>query len=186
MKPSLLFILILFLVWIIHSNYQEVITNDNKVTEILGIKDVPDYYSETLKLQQFNQQGVQESVINTARLIHYPYQQQALLESPKIVMNGTEGDTWEVSSATGSIADDNNYVTLTDDVLLRQLNKAKQQTIMIKTDTLYYNVSEQILWTNSDVFAETKQGTFNAKGLKILIPTEQLFLKEKVRIHYGS
>ncbi|MCP4412850.1 MAG: LPS export ABC transporter periplasmic protein LptC [Gammaproteobacteria bacterium] len=182
----MLFLLVIFLAWFVISNYQEVINNDNQLIEILGTTDVPDYYSETLKLQQFNEQGALGSVINTARLIHYPGQQRALLESPEIVMYGIEGDTWEISSVTGSIADDNSYVILTDDVLLRLLNNAKQQTAMIKTDKLNYNVSEQILWTDSDIFAETEQGTFNAKGLKILISTEHIFLKEKVRIHYGS
>ncbi len=186
MKPSLLFILVILLAWIVNSNYQEVITNDNQLIKILGTKDVPDYYSETLKLQQFNEQGALESVINTARFIHYPDQQRALLDSPEIVMYGAEGNTWEVSSATGSIADDNSYLMLTDDVKLRLLNKAKQQKVIIKTETLNYDISEQILWTNSAVFAETKQGTFNGKGLKILVQTKQLFLKEKVRIHYGS
>ena len=182
---SLLIVLVLFLIWFVNNSFNEVPNEDNLVTDILGLDGVPDYYSETLKFQQFNEKGVLQSVINTDRLLHYPDQQQAFLESPEIILYGTEGDTWEVTSGKGSIADNNSKMTLTEDVLLRLLNKAKQQKVVIKTDSLNYNVSEQTLWTDSDVFAETKQGSFNAKGLKILIKSEHIFLKEKVRIHYG-
>ena len=185
MIRSLLIVLVLFLVWFVNNFFNEVPNENNQVTEILGLDGVPDYYSETFKLQQFNEQGVMQSVINTDRLLHYPDQQQAFLESPEIIMYGTEGDVWEITSVTGSITDNNGNVTLTDDVVLLLHSKANQQKIVIKTDSLNYDVSEQILWTDSDVFAETKQGTFNTKGLKILIQTEHIFLKEKVRIHYG-
>jgi len=118
MIRSLLIVLVLFLVWFVNNSFNDVPNENNQVTEILGLDGVPDYYSENFKLQQFNEQGVMQSVINTDRLLHYPDQQQAFLESPEITLYGTEGDIWKITSVTGSITDNNSNVTLTDDVVL--------------------------------------------------------------------
>jgi len=184
MIRSLIFVLIMIFVWLLNNSVQEAPNENIQVTKILGTEEVPDYYSETLQLQQFNEHGDLQSIIKTARLMHYPDQQQALLESPELVMYGRDGDVWKVTSATGKIADNSRDLTLNNDVLLRMFNKENQQKIIIKTADMHYNAIEQVLWTDNEIIAETDNGNFVSTGLQILLKTEQILLMDKVKIHY--
>ncbi len=154
------------------------------VTSILGIDDVPDYYSEGLQLRQFNENGKLQSLIKTTRLLHYPDQQEALLQSPELLMFGVAGDIWKVTSSEGKVSDSSRNFTLYKDVILSLLNKDMQQKVIIKTTELHYNVSDQTLWTDAEVEARSANGNFVSRGLQINIKSEQIILKDKVRMHY--
>ncbi len=181
---SLTFLLIIGIIWFINYHFNQSPTEEILVTKILGTKDIPDYYSERLQLRQFNERGDLQSIIKSARLLHFPDQQQALLESPELVMYGIDGGTWNVTSSTGKIVDSSRNLTLKDDVTLRLFDKDNLQKIMIKTTNIHYNVMQQILWTKSEIFAESASGNFVSTGLEIQLKTEHVFLKDQVKIHY--
>ena len=59
-----------------------------------------------------------------------------------------------------------------------------KQKMLLQTVELHFDVSEQSLWTDSPILAESGKSDFSAIGLHMALKTEQLQLKEKVKIHY--
>jgi len=94
------------------------------------------------------------------------------------------GDIWKVTSSEGKVSDSSRNFTLYKDVILSLLNKDMQQKVIIKTTELHYNVSDQTLWTDAEVEARSANGNFVSRGLQINIKSEQIILKDKVRMHY--
>jgi len=179
---SLLFLIAL--IWLLNNSFKEIEVEKLQVAELLGVEEAPDYYSENLQLREYNEQGELQSLIETTRLSHYSDQQQVHLESPKLVMYGIEGDTWQVTSASGEIHDNSRNLTLFDNVKIKVTDNNKQQKVLIKTSQLHYDVSRQSLWTKSKVSAESPLGNFHSTGLHMNLKTEELELKEKVEIFY--
>jgi len=177
-------ILVLFLIWFLNHSYENGQIKNIQVTEILGTETAPDYYSENMQLREYNKQGELISQVDTKRFSHYVEQRQAVLESPKLVIYGISGNIWEVTALTGSIADSNHNFMLEKNVNLSISDNVQQQKIMISTTDLHYNVANQTLWTDSEIIAESRLGSFMASGLEMDLNSEQLLLKQKVRIHY--
>lgn len=177
-------LLVLFLIWLLNDSFEDRQVKQLQATDILGTKETPDYYSENLQIREFNDKGELKSLIESKKFSHYSGQLQALLESPKLVVYSIEGDVWKITSSAGEISDANRNLTLIDDVSLSISASDNKQIVTITTSELHYNVAEQSLWTEQKISGKTLGGTFTSNGLHMDLETEQLILKNKVRIHY--
>jgi len=178
------FIVACLLIWLLNDSFQDKEKPSLNVTEVVGTELKPDYYAENLQLREFNEQGELQSSIKTNLLSHYAEYQQANLESPEITMYSVDGDIWRMNSKSGTIQDDTRNLSLLNNVILKVSDSDEQQKMLLQTMELHFDVSEQSLWTDSSISAESGNSDFAATGLHMALKTEQLQLKEKVKIHY--
>ena len=196
--------IVLFLIWFLNTSFQQEQLNSISATEIVGTENTPDFYTEKLEIRQFNKEGRLASFITTERLSHYldsqsivePYveinsvdeqnmnNQYALLDAPSILIYSEDGGTKKITSTNGLLTDSSHALKLSNDVVLLVSDKNNNETLKISTSELSYNDVEQRIWTDKKITGNSGQGTFNSNELQLDIKSEQLNLKDKVKIHY--
>ncbi|MCP3672888.1 MAG: LPS export ABC transporter periplasmic protein LptC [Gammaproteobacteria bacterium] len=172
------------LVLLLNDSFQDKKKPDVKVTETVSAELKPDYYAENLQLRVFNEQGGLQSSIKSNLLSHYVEYQQANIESPEITLYSVDGDIWIMNSTSGTIQDNTRNLSLLNDVTIKVSDSDEQQKMLLQTEELYFDVLEQSFWTDSPISAVSNSSSFAAIGLHMALKTEQLQLKEKVKIHY--
>ena len=73
------------------------------------------------------------------------------------------GDAWTISARRGTIDDDNTWVTLNDDVVMRQ--KDTDNPLLLKTSKLRYNTKTQIADSNKRVDITQGELSLNSNGM---------------------
>ncbi|RLA02402.1 MAG: LPS export ABC transporter periplasmic protein LptC [Gammaproteobacteria bacterium] len=172
------------LIWFLNYSLREQPVKELVVSQVLGTEQAPDYYSENLQMRQFNKQGKLQSLIKTKRFSHYADQQFASLLEPEITLYQMDGNRNHITSQLGEIEDSSRDLTLTEKVQIVVSDNQNKQQMVINTSDLHYGVAEQILWTDSPVTAELLYGSFVSLGLQMDINTQQMMLKDKVKVHY--
>ncbi|MFT5450860.1 MAG: LPS export ABC transporter protein LptC/lipopolysaccharide transport protein LptA [Enterobacterales bacterium] len=207
---------VLFLIWFLNASFQQEQINSISATEIVGTENTPDFYSEKLEIRQYNEEGSLASYITTERLSHYldshsvdgssldkesldrqniksnnvdehkTNNQYALLDAPSVLIYGKDGGTKKITSTNGLLTERNHDLKLSNDVVLLVSDKNDNQTLKVTTTELSYNDVEDRIWTDKEIIGNSEQATFNSNKLQLDVKSEQLNLKDKVKIHYDK
>ncbi len=138
----------------------------------------PDAIAINVTYMKMDENGLVHNVINTPKLIHYPYLDSSIFQNPDIVIINPHKQPWHITADRGTSIYGTNVIRLFGNVKLQQ--KAgpsnKKLTIMTDTATAYlhdkYMVTDQpVTILRSDKLLKARADTikyYPDKGIAIL------------------
>lgn len=192
-SSSMTLAIILFLVWITHS--------ENRLSQVFRHaspepeESATDFILEYFSSRQFDQAGSLLYELNANQLIHYPKTGTAHLEKPEINFYNDSEAPWIAQSETGVIKEVEESIVLTGNVQIQQQLKSRHSMDQNATDqtvknkeswkieseqfTLYPKLNELV--TSKPVFIASQTMRIRATGLKANTLHHEITLLDKVK-----
>ena len=82
----------------------------------------PDYYLVNFTLTTMDDKGNPKHQLSADNMYHYPDDDTANLENPRLVVYQNEKDSWEIRADSGLVSEEGNSVFLQGDVFVNRLN----------------------------------------------------------------
>lgn len=143
-----------------------------------------DYYIIEGRIRDYNSAGMLQQQLKSSQLEHQPASQQTLLENPQLQMFDARYPTKIMTSQTGVIADSNEQVTLSGDVVLRD-NPDPALASTLRTESLQIYPRKEFAETDKPVTLSDQAGTTTATGMTINAATGVIELLSEVKgIHH--
>jgi len=146
--------------WIINPESESESTTQSALTH------GADYYLNGSQVKEFDEQGQLKTTLSADKLTHYPDEKLSSLISPSIQMLDKEGTPVTVSSKTGTLFDNEDRMTLDEDVRVTH-NPNTLDASLFTTSSLNLNRRSGIASTESPIEITSKHFKTTATGMTI-------------------
>lgn len=141
----------------------------------------PDYVVDNLKSVKYNAQGMVESTLAAARMLHYPDDDSTTLISPRLVQTKPNEPRVTVSADRGALSQDGEEVFLYDNVLVvRDAGRDRPETRM-QTSFMHVVQSRSVLSTDREVVVTEADRVLSGRGMVFHNDSNEMSLRENVR-----
>jgi len=141
----------------------------------------PDYVVDNLTHTRFNVQGLVDSTLVAAKMIHYPDDDSTDLVAPRVVRTRPNEPRVTVTADRGTVSQDGEEVFLYDNVLVvRDAGPGHYETRM-RTTFMHIVNSHSVIRTDRDVVITEGDRVLSGRGMEYHNDTKELFLRERVR-----
>jgi lipopolysaccharide export system protein LptC len=141
----------------------------------------PDYVVDNLTHTRFNVQGLVDSTIVAAKMIHYPDDDSTDLITPRVVQTKPNEPRVTLTADRGMLSQDGEEVFLYGNVLLvRDAGPERSETRMRSTFMHVVN-AQSVIRTDRDVLITEEDRELSGRGMEYHNDTKELFLRERVR-----
>ncbi|MEK6243278.1 MAG: LPS export ABC transporter periplasmic protein LptC [Pseudomonadota bacterium] len=141
----------------------------------------PDYVIDNLSHTRFNVQGVVESTLAAAKMLHYPDDDSTDLVAPRVVQTKPNEPRVTLTADRGTLSQDGEEVFLYDNVLLvREAGPERSETRM-STSFMHVVQAHSVVRTDRDVVITEENRVLSGRGMEYHNDTKELFLRERVR-----
>lgn len=140
-----------------------------------------DVFINNFTITAMNSAGQTAYTLKAERFEHYNEGDYATITKPVIQL--TQGDQhWEISANIGEINDNSQHITLRDNVILQQRNKALP--LRLETEQLKIDVQQQMIKSTQTVRIIQRGFNLQSKGMILDNTSGQLELLSKVTGRY--
>jgi len=141
----------------------------------------PDYLVTNFTTTRYNPEGVAESLLSAARMVHYPDDDSTELTSPRVVQTRSSEPRMTVSAERGAISRDGDDIFLYDNVVLvREADKERPEARMT-TSFLHVARDRSLVRTDREVVIVEDRRMLAGRGMEYNNQSQQLLLRSEVR-----
>jgi LPS export ABC transporter protein LptC len=139
------------------------------------------YLSNTIS-QQYNEQGLIDSIIRSDAINYYPNNENAITIRPRITIFQQGINAWQVEAETGILEKNGEQLTLKNNIIINNTDK----TTTLTTEQLTALPQQKILHTENAIVMTQPSGTTNAVGLHADLASEEITLLNNVKGQYHA
>jgi lipopolysaccharide export system protein LptC len=141
----------------------------------------PDFIVEKLTHTRFNLQGMVESTLAAAKMLHYPDDDSTDLVAPRMVQTKPDEPRVTMTADRGTLSQDGEEVFLYGNVLIvREAGPGSFERRM-RTSFAHVVQGRSIILTDREVEITEGDRVLSARGMEYHNDTKELFLRERVR-----
>ena len=141
----------------------------------------PDYVVDNLTHTRFNMQGLVESTLAAAKMLHYPDDDSTDLVTPRMVQTKPNEPRVTLTADRGTLSQDGAEVFLYGNVLVvREAGPERSETRM-RTSFMHVVSEHSVIRTDRDVVITEEDRVLAGRGMEYHNDTKELFLRERVR-----
>ena len=146
----------------------------------------PDYVVDNLTYTRFNLQGMVESTLTAAKMLHYPDDDSTDLLAPHVVQTKPNQPRVTLSAERGALSQDGEEVFLYGNVLLVRDAGPDHSETRMRTSFMHVVQAHSIIRTDRDVVITEEDRVLSGRGMEYRNDTKELFLRERVRGRFES
>jgi len=141
----------------------------------------PDYVVDNLTHTRFNVQGLVDSTLAAAKMLHYPDDDSTDLVTPRVVQTKPNEPRVTLTADRGTLSQDGEEVFLYDNVLVvRDAGPERSETRM-RTSFMHVVGAHSVIRTDREVEITEEDRVLSGRGMEYHNDTKELFLRERVR-----
>lgn len=140
----------------------------------------PQFYLTNSDSQQYDEQGLLDTSIQSLSIQHHPADDSVGLQQPWITLYQEGVPNWTISAETGLVTQEGEKVDLRDQVLII----SSDQLTSLRTQQLFIYPNQKQAQTTQPVLLTSSTGTTSAIGLEADLNTQFIALLDKVRGQY--
>lgn len=141
----------------------------------------PDFMVDNLSHTRFNAQGVVESTLAAAKMIHYPDDDSTDLIAPRVVQAKPDEPRVTLTADRGALSQDGEEVFLYGNVLLVREASAERPETRMRTSFMHVVRARSVVRTDREVVITEENRVLSGRGMEYHNDSRQLFLRERVR-----
>ncbi len=141
----------------------------------------PDYIIDNLTHARYNAQGLVESTLIAAKMLHYPDDETTDLIAPHLVQTKPNEPRVTVTADRGALSQDGEEVFLYDNVLLVRDGSVDRSETRMRTSFLHVARGQSVVRTDRDVVITEEERELSGRGMEYHNDSKELFLRENVR-----
>ena len=140
----------------------------------------PDYIVDNLTHTRFNVQGLVESTLAAAKMLHYPDDDSTDLIAPHVVQTKPNEPRVTLSADRGALSQDGEEVFLYDNVLIVREGGPERSETRMRTSFMHVVQSHSVIRTDRHVVITEENRLLSGRGMEYRNDTKELFLRERV------
>jgi lipopolysaccharide export system protein LptC len=141
----------------------------------------PDYVVDNLTHTRFNLQGLADSTLAAAKMLHYPDDDSTDLVTPRMVQTKPNEPRVTLTADRGTLSQDGEEVFLYGNVLVvREAGPERPETRM-RTSFMHVVSAHSVIRTDRDIVITEEDRVLSGRGMEYRNDTKELFLRERVR-----
>ena len=141
----------------------------------------PDYVVDNIAHTRFNVQGMVESTLAAAKMLHYPDDDSTDLVAPRIVQTKPNEPRVTLTADRGTLSQDGAEVFLYGNVqVVREAGPERGETRM-HTSFMHVVHAHSVIRTDREVVITEDNRLLSGRGMEYHNDTKELFLRERVR-----
>jgi len=141
----------------------------------------PDYVVDNLAHTRFNAQGVVESTLAAAKMLHYPDDDSTDLVAPRVVQTKPDEPRMTLTADRGALSQDGEEVFLYGNVLVVREGEPDRSEMRMRTSFLHVVRGRSVIRTDRDVVITEENRVLSGRGMEYHNDSKELFLRERVR-----
>lgn len=141
----------------------------------------PDYVVENLSIARFNKDGILESTLAAAKMIHYPDDDSTELLAPRVVQTKPNEPRMTLTAERGALSQDGEELFLYGDVLLVREGDAERAETRMRTSFLHVVRARSLVRTDREILITGRDRVLSARGMEYDNESRELHLRERVR-----
>jgi lipopolysaccharide export system protein LptC len=149
-----------------------------------SLRHDPDTVVENFSAVKYNKQGTPYFIMSAARMLHYPDDDNALLESPRLTLLAEDSPPLLATAESGSIIRKGDELILQGGVEVLRGAGVKQDQLKLQTEFLNIIPEQDLASSDRAVKLTEAYTTVNAVGLELNNKTRTIKLLSKVTSEY--
>ena len=163
---------------------ERLVRDDEGVHPALRRHD-PDYMVDDLAHTRLNPQGVVESTLVAAKMLHYPDDDTTELVAPRVVQTKPGEPRMTVTADRGALSQDAEEVFLYGNVLMVREGGPDRAETRMRTSFLHLVRGHSVIRTDRDVVITEENRVLSGRGMEYHNDSKELFLRERVRVQFA-
>jgi len=141
----------------------------------------PDFVVDQLTYTRFTLQGLVESTLASAKMLHYPDDESTDLIAPRIVQTRPDEPRVVVTADRGTLSQDGEEIFLYGNVMI--VREAGPNGLEKRMQTSFVHVAQgrSVFLTDRDVVITDGDRVLSGRGMEYHNDTKELFLRGRVR-----
>jgi lipopolysaccharide export system protein LptC len=141
----------------------------------------PDYLLVNFSTTTYNAQGIAETMLSAARMVHYPDDDSTELTSPRIVQSKPEEPRFSVNAARGVLSSGGDEIFLYDNVVLVREAHGARPGARFTTSFLHVVRDRSLVRTDREIQIVEERRTLRGRGMEYNNATSEFHLRNDVR-----
>ena len=141
----------------------------------------PDFVVEKLTYTRFNLQGLVESTLAAAEMLHYPDDDSTDLVAPHIVQTKPDEPRVTLTADRGTLSQDGEEIFLFGNVLIVRDAGPEGFERRMQTSFVHMAQGRSVFLTDRDVVITEGDRVLSGRGMEYHNDTKELFLRGRVR-----
>ena len=129
----------------------------------LQIPNNIDYYLTDTKQKSYKSDGSIDFTLNSDLLEHFKQEDKSTLVKPDVVVN--RSNTWQITAHQGNFFHPEEIITFNKNALM--VKKNTNDPFFVKSDTLLFNIQQDLVISESDVKVSAKTWFLKAKNMTL-------------------
>ncbi|MGA2707453.1 MAG: LPS export ABC transporter periplasmic protein LptC [Steroidobacteraceae bacterium] len=142
--------------------------------------DSPGYYLKNAVLTDYDAAGDPSVRIEAERIDQIGHSNEVALVNVQINYQAPGGQSWVMIGDTAHVQSGGKVVDISGNVRLQGVDREHPGTAIIRTDTLSYDIPNEVASTQSDVRIEFARHTLTARGLVANLQAHTVRLESRV------
>jgi LPS export ABC transporter protein LptC len=142
--------------------------------------DLPGYYLKNAVLTDYDLAGNPSIRIEAERIDQIAHGNEVSLYNVRVAYQSPNGQSWVMVGDVAHVQPGGKVVDVTGNVRLQGEPTGREDTAVVHTDTLSYNVPDGVVSTKSDVRIDFAEHTLTAHGLNANLKERTMRLESKV------
>jgi lipopolysaccharide export system protein LptC len=141
----------------------------------------PDFVVDQLSYTRFNLQGMVESTLAAAKMLHYPDDDSTDLVAPRIVQTRPDEPRVTLTADRGTLSQDGEEIFLYGNVLIVREAGPEGFERRMQTSFVHMAQGRSVFLTDRDIVITEGDRVLSGRGMEYRNDTKELFLRDRVR-----
>lgn len=141
----------------------------------------PDYLLHNFTTTTFNAQGVAETMLSAAKMVHYPDDDSTELEKPRIVQSKPAEPRFSVNADRGVLSSGGDELFLYDNVVLVRDAHGPRPSARFTTSFLHVVRDRSLVRTDREIQIVEDQRSLTGRGMEYNNATSEFHLRNSVQ-----
>jgi LPS export ABC transporter protein LptC len=146
--------------------------------------EMPGYYLKGSVMSDFDERGEPSLKIAAARIDQVGHGTEVALIDVRVDYDAPNGQSWVMFGDTAHVEPGGKTVDISGNVRLQGMDPAHPGVAIIRSDTLRYDVTDEIATTKSDVRVDFGRHSLTARGLVANLQDRTVRLESRVNGHF--
>lgn len=152
--------------------------------QVAPVRHDPDYIVDDFTIQKFDPQGIAESTLSAAKMVHFPDDDSTELVDPHVVQSKPNEPRMTVTANRGLVSQDGSDVFLYGDVVLVRDATASRPAASMRTTFLHIARGGSLVVTDREVAITEDDRSLSGRGMEYDNRSGDLLLRHDVRGRY--
>lgn len=146
----------------------------------------PDYLVMNFTTTTYNREGMAESTLSAARMVHFPDDDSTELVAPRVVQTKPDEPKMTVSADRGKLSRDGEDIHLYDNVVLKREAGAGRTAATLTTEYLQVVRDRSLVRTDREVKIVEETRALSGRGMEYNNETRHFTLSSDVRARFET